>query len=90
MIEKIIGDAGVEPMLKSWLMLDNHDTYRLATSVPDPTRRRLAQVLQFTLPGSPNIYYGTELGMSGRTYQPGHWLPAALAKLAASAAAGPS
>ncbi|CAN5295571.1 cyclomaltodextrinase [soil metagenome] len=67
MIERIIGDAGIEPMLKSWMMLDNHDTERLATSVPDPARRRLAQVLQFTLPGSPNVYYGSEVGMSGGT-----------------------
>jgi glycosidase len=65
MLEKIIGDAGTGPMLKSWLMLDNHDTVRLANSVPDPARRKLAQVLQFTLPGAPNIYYGTELGMAG-------------------------
>ena len=27
--------------------------------------RRLAQVLQFTLPGSPNLYYGSEVGMTG-------------------------
>jgi glycosidase len=27
--------------------------------------RRLVQVLQFTLPGSPNIYYGSEVGMTG-------------------------
>jgi hypothetical protein len=51
MLEKIIGDAGTEPMLKSWLMLDNHDTFRLANTVPDPARRKLAQVLQFTAAG---------------------------------------
>ena len=45
--------------------LDNHDTPRLATAVPDPAARRLAQVLQFTLPGSPNLYYGSELDMAG-------------------------
>ena len=26
---------------------------------------RLAQTLQFTLPGAPNIYYGSEVGMTG-------------------------
>jgi glycosidase len=64
-IDRLIADAGIEPMLKSWLMLDNHDTQRIATTLPVPARRRLAQVLQFTLPGSPNIYYGSELGMTG-------------------------
>jgi glycosidase len=65
MIQRVIDEAGIEPMLKSWLMLDNHDTARLATSVPDEPARRLAQLLQFTLPGAPNLYYGSELGMVG-------------------------
>jgi glycosidase len=38
---------------------------RLANLLPDPQNRHLAQALQFTLPGSPVIYYGTELGMTG-------------------------
>lgn len=65
MIGRAIGEAGIEPMLKSWLYLDNHDTQRIGTVLPDMAQRRLAQVLQFTLPGSPNVYYGTELGMTG-------------------------
>jgi glycosidase len=64
-VERMVEDAGIEPLLKSWVVLDNHDTPRLATSVPDTARRRMAQVLQFTLPGSPCIYYGVELGMTG-------------------------
>lgn len=65
MVDRIVSEAGIEPMLKSWLYLGNHDTARLATTLPDERQRRLAQVLQFTLPGSPNIYYGDELGMLG-------------------------
>ncbi len=65
MIERMVADAGVDNLLKSWLMLDNHDTERLASALPDEGRRRLAQVLQFTLPASPNLYYGSELGMAG-------------------------
>ena len=65
MIARIIDDAGIEPILKSWMMLDNHDTSRLATALPDARQRQLAQVLQFTLPGSPNLYYGSEVGMTG-------------------------
>jgi glycosidase len=65
MLARVVADAGVDNLLKSWLMLDNHDTVRLATAVPDPSLRRLAQLLQFTLPGAPNIYYGSELGMAG-------------------------
>jgi glycosidase len=65
MIDRLIGDAGIEPMLKSWTLLDNHDVPRIATQVPDEAPRRMLQALQFTLPGSPNLYYGAEVGMTG-------------------------
>jgi glycosidase len=65
MVGRMVADCGIENMLKSWIYLDNHDTPRLATAVPDAQARRLAQVLQFTLPGSPNLYYGSELDMAG-------------------------
>lgn len=65
MIDRLVIEAGPGGLLKSWLMLDNHDTPRLATALPDLQRRRLAQVLQFTLPGAPNLYYGSEVGMTG-------------------------
>ena len=65
MITRMVDEAGLDNMLKSWIYLDNHDTPRLATTLPDERARRLAQVLQFTLPGSPNLYYGTELDMPG-------------------------
>ncbi len=65
MIKRMVEECGVEPLLKSWLMLDNHDTIRLANALPDERARRMAQLLQFTLPGAPNLYYGSELGMTG-------------------------
>ncbi len=65
MIERLLLDANYEHTLKSWVYLDNHDTPRLATTVKDPAARKMAQVLQFTLPGSPNLYYGTEVDMEG-------------------------
>lgn len=65
MISSMIKDVGIESMLKSWIVLDNHDIPRIATLLPNAEERKLAQVLQFTLPGSPNLYYGSELGMKG-------------------------
>jgi len=65
MLERMVSDCGIEPLLKSWLVLDNHDTSRLKSILPDERQRRLAQVLQFTLPGCPVIYYGSEIGMEG-------------------------
>jgi glycosidase len=63
--DRLVRDTGIEPMLKSWVVIDNHDIPRIATQVPDLARRRLVQTLQFTLPGAPNIYYGAEVGMTG-------------------------
>jgi cyclomaltodextrinase len=65
MFEKMVEDSGIENMLKSWTLIDNHDTKRLKNMLPEPWQQELAQVLQFTLPGAPNLYYGVELGMEG-------------------------
>lgn len=65
MIDRMVAECGTAPLLKSWLMLDNHDTARLASTLPGERQRRLAQVLQFTLPGAPCLYYGSEVGMTG-------------------------
>lgn len=65
MLVDLVQDAGLESLLKSWLVADNHDTDRLASQVKDTKQRRIVQALQFTLPGSPVIYYGSELGMEG-------------------------
>lgn len=46
-------------------ILGTHDTERLATLVPDVSGRKLAAFLQFTLPGSPVVYYGDEAGLPG-------------------------
>ncbi len=62
MIETMVEDAGVEPILRSWLMLDNHDTQRLATMLPDTDRRRIAGA---PVHASRRSYYGSELGMTG-------------------------
>ncbi len=60
-----VSDAGIENVLRSWLLIDNHDTPRAKNLIPDPEQARVAMALLFSLPGSPVIYYGTELGMEG-------------------------
>jgi len=64
-LERMVQDCDYGGLLKSWLLLDSHDTDRLKSSLPEVKERRLAQTLQFTLPGSPVLYYGVELGMEG-------------------------
>lgn len=65
LLDSMIADTGIDHNLKCWTVLDNHDTARLKHRIPDPMVRRLARVLQFTLPGSPCIYYGSECEMDG-------------------------
>lgn len=65
MLDRMVRDSGIEPLLKSWLVIDNHDIPRIATQFPKVAQRRLVQALQFTLPGAPNVYYGSEVGMTG-------------------------
>ncbi|MBO8140171.1 MAG: alpha-glucosidase C-terminal domain-containing protein [Thermosipho sp. (in: Bacteria)] len=48
-----------------WNMLDSHDTKRLANVLNDKFLRKAAILLQFTYPGVPVIYYGTEIGLTG-------------------------
>jgi glycosidase len=48
-------------------LLDSHDTPRfLSLAGGDRSALRLAMLLQMTLPGSPCIYYGDEVGLEGR------------------------
>jgi cyclomaltodextrinase / maltogenic alpha-amylase / neopullulanase len=77
MVNRLITDTDYEHLLKSWVYLDNHDTPRVATTITDRKARQLAQVLQFTLPGSANLYYGSEVAMEGgddpETRSPMRW-----------------
>jgi glycosidase len=67
-MQKIMDDltheSAYESLLKSWIVLENHDTPRIydLLSIEEV---RLAEILQFTLAGSPLIYYGHEIGMRG-------------------------
>lgn len=66
MLQQRVDDAGLDNTLRSWLHLDNHDTPRIASQVPDEKSRQFLYALQMTLPGSPVLYYGSELGMTGQ------------------------
>ena len=65
MLQRFYADSDYEHLLKCWVYLDNHDTARITDTIPDAAARWLATVLQFTLPGSVNIYQGTEIGQPG-------------------------
>jgi len=47
-------------------LLGSHDTVRILTELGDRKKLMMAAFLQFTLPGSPSIYYGDEAGLQGQ------------------------
>ncbi|MDR0324488.1 MAG: alpha amylase [Oscillospiraceae bacterium] len=46
--------------------LSNHDTDRSAGYIVDPHRRKLQAAIYLLMPGIPFVYYGEELGITGR------------------------
>ena len=72
-------------VVQSWNMLNNHDTERFYSKIGERAALyRLAQVLQFTLPGTPLVYYGDEWAMTGwgdwEARAPMVWKPTAAQK----------
>ncbi|MEZ4802584.1 MAG: alpha-amylase family glycosyl hydrolase [Gelidibacter sp.] len=50
--------------------LENHDTARYATLVNENDgQKRLGAILNLLLPGLPSIYYGQELGVTGKIHE---------------------
>jgi glycosidase len=83
-----VGALGPERAQRMVSFLDNHDVPRFLSEVPaavatgDRLRRlHLALAALFTLPGIPQVYYGTELGAEGtypenrRSMPPWAWTP---------------
>ncbi|MBM2623688.1 glycoside hydrolase family 13 protein [Actinoplanes sp. LDG1-06] len=49
----------------SWSLLGSHDTARIRTVVGDAERQHVAAGLLFTLPGTPMVFAGDEIGLTG-------------------------
>jgi len=52
-------------VLRSWIIVSNHDLPRMKDKYPDEKVQELVMTMMFVLPGSPCIYYGEERGMVG-------------------------
>ena len=61
--------AGVpfDAVLRSWLILDSHDTPRFRELAGDRGRAKVGVGLQMTLPGVPMVWMGDEIGLGGVT-----------------------
>ncbi|MEZ0394421.1 MAG: glycoside hydrolase family 13 protein [Desulfurococcaceae archaeon] len=67
-VEKFDALASAMPhqkFLQLYNMLGSHDTVRISTLVSDVDALRALYAILFSLPGSPAIYYGDEIGLPG-------------------------
>ena len=51
------------------IFLENHDVARFATLTGNDDQMRIGAVLNLLLPGVPSIYYGQELGVTGKIHE---------------------
>jgi cyclomaltodextrinase len=66
-LEELLAAYPAEHLAAQLNLLDSHDTPRaLALCGEDEASLRIATVLQMAMPGAPSIYYGDEIGMTGR------------------------
>jgi cyclomaltodextrinase len=59
------GPGGIYRGLSLLTFLDNHDVSRIATVLRDRRHLIPLHILLFTVPGTPAIYYGSEVGIEG-------------------------
>ncbi len=64
-LQTMVEDAGIEALLRSHIVVENHDTPRIHSKVPDPDARRAVQTLAAALPGNFSFLYGMEIGLEG-------------------------
>jgi neopullulanase len=66
-IEELLASYPAQHVAAQLNLLDSHDTPRaLALCGEDEASLRIATLLQMAMPGAPSIYYGDEIGMTGR------------------------
>ncbi len=65
-LEKV-ENSEVNAIMVDSVMIGNHDMDRVASRLGDAEKAKLAATIQFTLAGTPFIYYGEEIGQKGET-----------------------
>lgn len=61
-----VDKSDVNAIMIDSVMIGNHDMDRVITRLNSEEKAKLAASIQFTLPGTPFIYYGEEIGQAGQ------------------------
>ncbi len=66
-VKRLLDMAGGDPnRMKLYNFADNHDVERIMTRLKNKEHFLPVQILLYTLPGIPSVYYGSEFGIEGR------------------------
>ncbi len=69
-VRRLLGICGKTPL---YTFVDNHDVERLATKLVNKEHLLPVMILNYTLPGIPSLYYGTEFGIEGKKEWGSDW-----------------
>ncbi|MFO8042431.1 MAG: alpha-amylase family glycosyl hydrolase [Alkalispirochaeta sp.] len=64
-LQRQFAAGGIYRGLSLLSFADNHDVPRIASTLTDPRHLYPLHILLFTIPGTPAIYYGSEVGVTG-------------------------
>jgi glycosidase len=66
-LNKVLTDYPKNVLRMMYNLVDSHDTTRILELCNNDTRiAKLAYLFMFTFPGAPSVYYGDEVGLSGK------------------------
>ncbi|MCI8591544.1 MAG: glycosidase [Lachnospiraceae bacterium] len=69
-VRRLLGICG---NTRLYTFVDNHDVERLATKLINKAHLCPVMILNYTLPGIPSLYYGTEFGIEGKKEWGSDW-----------------
>jgi len=64
-LNRLFGQDGIYSGLALYNFADNHDVDRIASKLKNPAHLYPVNILLYTMPGIPSVYYGSEWGIRG-------------------------
>ncbi len=65
-LNRLFGNGGILSGVATANFVDNHDVDRVASTLADDTLLIPLYLMLYTMPGIPNVYYGSEQGAQGK------------------------